>query len=66
MRNCCINQRHKQIYIYYYDIYLLFIIYKKITINSKLLALMNVKIDIIKLKIIKNKIIFSHVHDIHF
>ena len=54
------------IYIYYCDIYLIFIIYKKIAINSKLLALMNIKIDIINLKEIKNKVVFSHIYDIRF
>ena len=66
MRNYYINQRYKQIHIHHYDIYLLFIIYKKIAINSKLLALINIKIDVINSKKIKNKIIFSHVYNIYF
>ena len=51
---------------YYYDIYLLFVPYKKIAINSKLFVLINISIDIINLREIKNKIVFSHVYNIRF
>ena len=42
------------------------IIHKIIIIRSELLALINIKINIIDSKKIKNKIVFSYIHDIRF
>ena len=53
-----INQRRKLFNINEYDIYFFRIFFKKIAINLKLFTLINIKIDIINLKVIENKIIF--------
>ena len=52
--------------IYDYNIDFFYKSFKEITINSILLSLMNIRINIINLKIIKNKVVFTHVYDIRF
>ena len=48
------------------DIDFFYKLFKEIAIDSILLASMNVRIHIINLKIIKKKIVFSHVYNIRF